>query len=461
MQRIKVLIIISAGFLIFAIGTPPTLAQQGESLSDVMEQYERKILISIDNNDFLQSMKVIADYEVYLLNQYNSPTFELDLFQSEADHLTFHSYFTDWSPVEMEDKESLEMLMLGFKIPLVLESKSSEVDRFMVMSYDMSKIGELLDPGNFVFTEKQHLILANMIMANFGVVSDQAFNSIGKHNFLVQEIAQPMGGVPIVAASIKSDRKLFFFFLSTSSRNLEENKNHLFELINSVDFNYKSADVALIDPLMKGCSSSNEPEYVFQCVRKLAIAGDYNAATHELLKLRGFLVDLVPQPYIKDNQAYYQAYDIILTNPDPKHWNLSIIENEGSNKMLFLEDKWSVNEEGMGIVVLDLILFYGPQFTQLLADEELIKDRLIGSGRGAALNVGGEIEDEQFTTIKNDLAYQATFSTNIPNIKGKLYALMKSECIFIIFILINEKKFQEKVADYEKIVLGDWLVIGK
>ena len=33
--------------------------------------------------------------------------------------------------------------------------------------------------------------------------------------------------------------------------------------------------------------------------------------------------------------------------------------------------------------------------------------------------------------------------------------------MLIVLMFIDERKFQEKVTEYDKILLGDWLVLGK
>ena len=426
----------------------------------MMDRYDHEILEQIHKDAFRQAITAIAEYEISLLNSYAQPTFELDLFQSEAHHLSFHSSFTGWTPIPIEEAELSKMVMLGFDILLILDNQASEVDLLKVFSYDMGKIADRVEPDQSELTEKQLQNSANMMASNFGVVKDQVFRTIGKHSTLVQEIAMPMGGSLATAVNLENDRRFYYFYLATSSRNREENRNHLFELVKTIDFNYKPADEVRIDQILKRCTTSSEPEHVLKCVRELAIAGEYNAATDELLKLRSFLASRMPEPYIEGNQAYFPAYNITLVNPDPQKWKLSMVENGGTLQMLLLEDRWSVKEEGMGILVMDLVLTYGTQVLQLINDEESQKEFLIGGGRGAALNVGDEIEDERFTMIKNDLAYEATFSMNVPGLKGKLFAVMRSGYMVGVLIMADIRKFQEKVAEFEEIIQGELLLIG-
>ena len=135
------------------------------------------------------------------------------------------------------------------------------------------------------------------------------------------------------------------------------------------------------------------------------------------------------------------------------------MEDAGATKMLLLEDKWSVKGEGMGVLVLDLILTYGIQAATAFDDEESGRELLVGVGRGSALSVGTNIESERFTTVKGILAYEAVVDTNIPGIKVKQLWLMRPGYMVGILMMADANAFQDKIGEYERIIQGDWLQI--
>jgi hypothetical protein len=399
---------------------------QEPTLTNVIDTFEREILSYIQNNEIRKAFIATAEYEHELISKYDPPTFQNDLFQSEADHLSFHSFFTSWKQAELEE---LEIPM--FNILFALEGEVEE-DRFILLSMGIGQIQQRMGISESYKTglsDRELLFGATMIASELGSIRNQEFKSIGEHQVLVLEIETPMGGPSVMMVSLGHGKQLYAFILSSSLRNRAENRKHLVELIKTVKFNYKPADESKIKAIREKFLGQDEPEPILQSVAQLALSGEYNATTEELARLRTLLSKLMPKPFIKENVAYYPAYGITLANPDEEKWKLSF-EESGIIKAILLEDKWSTKQEGIGIFILDLILSYGPQATKIVGDkEEERKQALINLGRGSALYGGGPIESERLTTIKNNLAYEAIVATNMPGLKAKCFSTF---CLFFL-----------------------------
>lgn len=448
---------------IIAIVLTPLWAQgksTGKGLKELCAQYERQILKEVKGKNYRKAISVAAEYEQQLLARYSQPTFHMDLFQSEADHLSFHNSFTDWKQVGLKELELPEWLsMMGFDVLLALEGKVED-DRFLIISMNLGRIEQrmgLAEPGRTHLSDQELLLGAIMMADNFGVVKNHEFKTIGDHHTLVLDIDTPFMGPSVYLVNLSQGRKLYAFILISSAGDLQDNQKRLFELIKTVDFKYRPADEASIREIRKKFSGQDGPVSILRCISQLAAIGEYNAAAEELARLRIILNQCMPKPYIKGNVARHPAYGVSLGNPDDKRWKLSI-EEEGPTKMLILEDRFSVREEGMAVVVLDSVLAYGPQAAKAIEDEELKKEILIGVGRGSALSMG-TIENERFITVKGIFAYEATVAPNVPGAKAKCVWMIQPGFMLGILMMADANAFQEKIGEYERIIQGDWLCL--
>ena len=436
-------------------------ASQRSGLTNVVNNFEREILENVEKGEFREAIISAAEYEQELISRYTPPTFQMDLFQSEADHLSFHSSFTDWKQVGLKELEIPEWVpMMGLNNLLTLKGKVED-DRFVILSMNVGQIEQrmgLSEPGRTRLSDQELLSYSVSMAGDFGVVKKQEFKTIGDHHALVLDIGTPMGGPPITLVSLVHGKRLYGFLLMSSLGNRQHNERRLFELIKTVDFKYKPADEAKIKMIRGKFAGKDEPLAILQCINQLAAIGEYNAAAEQLARLRIFLNQHMPKPFIEGNVARNPVYGVSLANPDDKKWKLSIVD-AGAMNMLLLEDKWSVKGEGMAILILDTILTYGPQAAKAIRDEEEEKGFLIGAGRGGALSIGTAIENERFTTMKGSLAYEATVATNFPGVKAKCVFILRSGSMLGFLMMADANTFQEKIEEYERIIQGDWLQI--
>ena len=442
--------------------TIPAHSEDKATLSDVTTRYEREIFENVQKSDFRKSIVAAAEYEQELISRYPPASFRANLFQSEAEHISLQSSFVGWKRIGLKELEIPEWLpMMGFNILLGLEGKVED-DRFISLSMNMGQIEQrmgLAEPGKAEMSDQELLLGATLMANQFGVVQNQEFKTIGSHHILVLDIGTPMGGPPITMVNLAHGRRFYSFVLISSLRNQQDNEEKLIKLVETVDFNYKPAKTDKIETI-RGKIDKEEPQSILRCVKELAAVGEYNAAAEELAKLRILLSQRMQKPLVKDNVAYHPSYGLSLTNPDNKKWKLSI-EDTGAMKMLLLEDRWSVKQEGLGLIILDLVLSFGPQAAKELEDEEEMKQVLINAGRGSALSIGSTIESERFTTVKGNFAYEATVTTNIPGgIKAKCIWMMRPGYMLGILMMVDTNTFQEKTQEYEKIIQGDFLKIG-
>ena len=446
--------------VLFSFALTATGNEKAE-INDVAAQFEKEILSCAQQKEFREAIIKAAEYEQELIFRYPPARFQDNLFQSEAEHLSFRSSFTDWKKIGLKELEIPEWLpMMGFNILLAQEGKVEE-DRFIAITMNMGKIEQrmgLSESGQGKMTDQELLLGGTMIANQFGAVTNQQFKTMGDHSVLTMEIGTPLGGPPIVMVNLANGRQFYSFVLISSLRNQQDNENKLYELIQTLKFNYKPANTDKIKATREKITDNNEFQQRLKCATELAAIGEYNAASEELADLRTLLSQRMQKPIVKDNTAQYPDYGVTLTNPDDTKWKLSI-EDMGGTKMLLLEEKRSVKNEGIAILILDTIMAYGPQAAKAFEDDEQKKELLTGGGRGSALSIGTNIENEQFSTLKGDIAYEAVVATNMPGLKAKCIWTLRPGFMLGILMMVDTNSFQQKIKEYEKIIQGDSLKI--
>jgi len=431
------------------------------NINDVTARFEKEILSCAQKKEFREAIIKAAEYEQELIFRYPPPSLQDNLFQSEAEHISFRNSFTDWQKIGLKELEIPEWLpMMGFNILLAQEGKVEE-ERFIAITMNMGQLEQrmgLSNPAQNKMNDQELLLGGTMIANQFGAVTNQQFTTIGEHPVLSMEIGTALAGPPIDMINLANGRRLFSFLVISSLRNQQDNKNKLNELIKTLNFTYKPANTDKINVIRQKITDANELQPRLKCIAELAAIGEYNAASEELANLRTMLNQRMQKPIVKDNTAQYPDYGITLANPDDTKWKLSI-EDMGGTKMLLLEEKWSVKNEGIAILILDTIMTYGPQAAKAFEDDEQKKQLLTGGGRGSALSIGTNIESEQFSTFKGNLAYEAVVSTNISGLKAKCIWTLRPGFMLGVLMMADANSFQQKIKEYENIILGDSLKI--
>jgi hypothetical protein len=265
-------------------------------------------------------------------------------------------------------------------------------------------------------------------------------------------------------ASLVNGHTLCFFILAGPEHSFRVNRKRLYRLIETVEFQFRSAEKQKIRSILDetGSVSGTGVRGRLRGVRLLALAGEYNAAVDELMVLRRELAAGLSNPVIEGNHLHYPLYNIHLTNPDEDRFTFHITDlPEMSSHMLFLQNKESGEGMGMGVVVLDMVLNYGPGYVKYIGDKTTEVDFLKAWGRSFIIGMNAGIEGERFVRIKKDRMYRAVFSTAMPDVKGKLYAVMRSGYLVGILILERTDRFGARTAIYEKMLGGNGLIIGE
>ncbi len=445
------------GLLVCVLTSYPEQETVLKTVPAICDEFEPKIKQQVNNEKYLDAISTAAEYEQALLSRYPPGSYELGLFQSQAHHLSFHSPFEGWLREDLKEMGIPEWLpAMGFDIPIALKGKVED-DKFVVVSFDMGKIMKRIggdEAGKTELSDQELRMGAQAVAANFGVIKNEEFKTVADHRILVSEIGTPGLGPSIILASLARGGRIYGFLLTSSAGARTENEKRLYDLIKTVDFKYKPPDAVKIEATRQRVTGKTDISQLLACVRELALAGEYGAASDDLSTLRLRIAEKMPKPQIVGNVARYPAYGLSLTNPDPNKWKLSI-EATGGMAMLVLEDRFSVYNAGVGVGVVNLVLAYGPQWTKLMGedeDEDERKSFLSMAGRGGLVSMGGSIESERFRLFKGSFAYEGVASMNLPNTKVKALWIPKPGYALMVIMMVEASKFNEQSAEYETLL---------
>lgn len=446
-------------FLLFALllYAPSSYAAQvtpAETVNLICDEFESQIKTLVNTKKYLEAIGATAKYEQALLSRYPTPAFELGLFQSEAHHLSFHSPFEGWIQEDLKDVPQW-LPAMGFDVLIVLKGKVED-DTFTVFSYDMGKIKQRLgeEDARAELNDQELQMGAQMMAANFGVVKNQEFKMVGDHRILALEIGTPLMGPSVILVSLARGGRIYGFLLTSSAGDRSQNEKRLYDLIETVDFKYKPSDVTKIETARQKLTDRTDVAQLLHCVRELALVGEYGEASDELSILRLVIVGNIPKPTVEGDVARYPAYGIVLKNPNPEKWNLSI-DMQGGIGALVLEDRFSVNPAGIYVGIINTVLVYGPQAIDITgenASEEEKKGFLSLGGRGGLMGMGGVVESERFRIFKGLFAYEGVGSINIPNTKAKILVTQKPGYIIMVMMFIEASNFDTRSTEYETLL---------
>lgn len=426
-------------------------AKAAPSIDQVVRTFSERITGLYKRGEYRQAALATVEYEQSLLRRYSPPTYELGLLQSEKEHLSIYVSFDSWrqkSEIEMDIPKELEMM--GISVLLALEG-SSETESMGIMSWDLSQIERRMggSDGFSVTSDRGLQMMGQMMASQFGTVRSQRFRTIGDHRVLWLEIVTPMMGPDVRLAILPQSGRVFAFLLTSAASNIEENENKLKDTIKTASFDYKPSDDAAVVAAREKRPGS-DVESRLSCAGRLAELGEYNAAAKELAELNLSLYEQMPGPVVKGDVGSLPAYGVTVKNPDPERWALST-EVDGLSQSIVLEDRSSVQGEGIMVGVMDFIATYGPKVVALMMNEEIKRTTLRDSGRGVGMMLG-RIEDEKFVTIRGSLAYEAIVAVNMPGLKARLQVIDQQGVSILVLAFVRASKFQEQMAKYNEII---------
>ena len=444
--------------LILAVGVPAVAAERYRATAQVdrlARTYAPQITALAQRHEYRQAIAKAADYEQELLSLYPSPRYEMGLFQSEANHIQFHCPFTGWKPAKFAEEEAevfQKLKMAGFEALLALEGASDQ-QRLTVFGINASRLTQRtgLNQAEFNLSSDQGVqFVAQMVAGSFGTVKSHRFQTIGDHRVLCLELATPFMGPEIRMLLLPTDQQIFGFLLASPAGDNAENVKKLDELVMTASFDYQPEDAEAV-AAERARSSRPSVESRLDCAQRLAARGEFNAAGEELTELRHLLYGRMPKPTVEGDLASCPAYGVTLRNPDPARWKLSCM-SDGVFQGVVLEDRFSVNGEGILIGVVDQLVTFGPQVVSMMNnDEETRRQSLIDSGRGAAMMIG-QIESERLVPIGGDMAYEGIIKPNMPGVKARIRCIGKGDYALMIFVLANASDFDAKAEEADQIV---------
>jgi hypothetical protein len=448
-------VILLLGSLSCAVPTEAGDAKPLRSVGEICTEFESRIKSQVSDRQYLDAVCTAAEYEQELLSRYPKATFELGLFQNTAHHISFQSPFEGWTQESLKEMDIPDWLpSMGFDILIALKGRS-ENDEFVLFSLDMGRIMQRVTGEEMREVSDQELQLgAQLMAANLGVIKNQQFKAVGDHRVLLVNIAPPALGPSVILANMAHKGRLYGFLMTSSAGSYSENEKRLSDLLKSVDFKFSPANTTKIGELRRKFSNRGDIAQLLHCVRELAIAGEYGAASEDLTALRSVIAERMPKPTSNGNVARYSAYGITFRNPDPSRWKIST-QSQGGLGMLLLEDQYSVNSRGVAVGVINTVLAYGPQAADLTGENTSDEEKrgfLSSGGRGGLMNIGASIESERFRIFKGTLAYEGVGSMNVPNTKVKCLWTLKQGYAIMVLMIVEASNYAEQSAELEALI---------
>jgi hypothetical protein len=182
----------------------------------------------------------------------------------------------------------------------------------------------------------------------------------------------------------------------------------------------------------------------------LALIGELHEAIACAADVRSAIAATLPKPQTVGNDISYPEYGVSLKNPDPQRWKPDI-EAAGNAYMLGFNDQTNVNTTFVGVMIFDPLLLMGPAALESLgpdAKEEDVRNMLHSMGRGAALNIGTNLEGERFIKFQGMLAYEGVVTAHMPNTKVKVIAVHGTRAVYLAMLF----GAPENLPEYEKLI---------
>lgn len=447
---------------LFASGTRAQSYRPRPDINSISGKYTPQIASLASSGQHRKAIAKVGEYEQEILSLYEPPSYKMGLFQCEAEHLNFHSPFVEWKLAEKkaeEDEFLKKLTMTGWNFLLALEG-GSEAEGLTVFCVHAGRLAQrmgLQEMKNELSSDHALLQMSQMFVSSFGVVKSHRFQTLGDHRVLCLEVRVQGVGPEFRMVLLPAEERIFGFLLVSPYGDITVNEQRLHELVKTASFDYKPEDEAAITAARAEVTRPSV-ESLLACVDRLAELGEFNAAAEDLTRLRHLLWEQMPKATVRDEVGSCPAYGITFKNPDPARWRLNV-ETDGVFQGLSLEDKFSVQQEGVLVGVVDLLVVFGPQVVQMTSnDDELAKQTLIGTGRGMATSQG-EVQDERLVPIQGALAYEATVTANLPGVKGRVQCIDKKDHFVVILLLGSGQRFEEKKAEYDGI-LANCLQLG-
>jgi hypothetical protein len=226
------------------------------------------------------------------------------------------------------------------------------------------------------------------------------------------------------------------------------NKSKLRSLIESARFDVRPPDTAKTSAITGASYPGSALDAALARARDLAEAGEYDAAVAQLDAARDAIVKQMPEPRIEGSTYVNEPYNIRLTNTDAGlAWQFVDL---GGQKMAVLAPEGSTQTTGLGLLIMDIDLLYGAQFSDFTLAQGP-REFLSSAGRGGAQAIG-RVMGEKFVKVGGHTAYQAEVDPNAPGVAINVVVIDHGRTPLMALMVLDSRSYDEDLAKYMAIL---------
>lgn len=421
---------------------------------------EDRILRHIELGVYRDAIREISAWELEVESGRPSSVYESGSFRSRALNLTFQVP-GEWEPIDLSDEESLAKIRtLGSSLELLLKNEEPEA-MFMFMSTDVQRtVPALRDEPGEVFTDEMLFNQVRTSAAQFsGIFSSHEFMSIkGNDRALIAKILGPGEQFIVHLALLPDGSRLHIMMLISMGATKDATGDPLREILRTVELDHGEVGTSLDQDLVGNARESQQPAAVLKAVRDLLARDQAELAASELAWLRQHLAAAIPGPRAEGNTVRWATYGISVENPDPESWNLELHREPPWGTAIFLTE--GELEEGLAVMVNDT-LATTPALASWLKDPSKDTRMLAEVAQRMAQEMGGEIADQEFTTLHGRLAYQVTLAPMAGGLRARLLLQSRDDYLVGVILIAKSEGFDHQVERYETILRGRWIQLGR
>jgi len=432
---------------------PALAADDQKPGQDLPPKFEPQITENLASGKFREALLAAAKYKEAVRACYPAATYTNGVLESEADHLRISCPFKGWKRKDADLAKNSDGPPPAGAVPFLALMDPKTNDTLAAISSDQTIINKMEDNPTPGETEKLLNIYGQIMGRLFGVPRYSSFATVGELRILSLELSGQTGN-PIEMRLFSHGDQVYTFVLACAPSEKAEMKAKLLTMMKSIDFHYKPPQQERIAAIHAKVTAPTDVKQQLQAIRELVLCGEYGAAGADIDTIRLTLAGRIPKPVVIEDNIHYDTYGITITNPDPQVWK-SVVQKSDGMDMMMLQNRAGVDTRGMLVAVLDPIILYGSRAEQMVGEkvpEAVNKTFLSNSARGGLMNINGKIEKEQFRTFKGMLTYEATATTNIPNVKVKLLVGLHSNYMVFMLVFVDPSDAEHQFKEYETIL---------
>ena len=419
--------------------------------ADIEANYINDIDQKLKSQEYREAVKLMNKYELSIISQFPKPSYSGGVFKCSKTGLSFNSSFGNWKPMSEEDLEidRTQLLQAGCDVLLMLE-EPEEKKQFMLFNLDMrgtlrgmfSEADAEMAFNDINMIKNQSIQLGSF----FGAVADIKSRKMNDFDLITQEIADIVGEPKTAIYIVHKKGQFFIFLIKEETDEIQEFKNDVMHLMKTVQVeSFKQKTFTKNSDII---SDLNQ-------VSTLEKKGELHDALELLKDVRDMAKSKMPKALKQGNKCIFPSYGVSIKNPDSNKFKLDMDNSTPGMSMAFLQEKYSVNEEGILVMILDLALSYPPAYLESVKkDDQVKRDMLIGAGRGGCMNTG-ELVQEKLIPFGEVTAYEGIVKmAAMNNMKARILVVPSRDFDYAVMIMnINSSYgFDKKLEEYDKII---------